>query len=255
MEYLVCDESLQGDLALIGEPSGINQPWEFLYSATRGMCVSWIRVRGTQTHAALADHGGPVKAAVKAAELQLRFEREFISAYGEALAGPGGFALYPGVMVKGGVAPGVTPPWVDFMLDLRIPLGVTREVVEASLSDFLVKARIDDPQLDVTLTFAPPPADWREPLGIASDDPRLIVLNDAIEQVLGRRLETAVYPAWTDSLWLQGVGMTPTIPAIGPGILSASHSPNEHVALEDMVAAAKIYSLFAFRFLAEEVRD
>jgi acetylornithine deacetylase/succinyl-diaminopimelate desuccinylase-like protein len=255
MEYLVRSQGLEGDFALIGEPSGVNHAWEFLYKGTRGMCMCWVRVRGTQTHAALADHGQPVKAAVKAAELQVRFEREFVHRYADALAKPGGFGLYPGVMVRGGVAPGVTPPWIDFLLDLRIPPGVRRQTVEASLRDFIAKAQAEDPQLDVTLTFAAPPGDWREPLGLAGDDPRLNLLNDVMGQVLGRRLDTAVYPAWTDSLWLQGLGGTPTVPAVGPGILSASHGPNESVALEDVVAAAKIYCLFAHRFFAMETRD
>jgi acetylornithine deacetylase/succinyl-diaminopimelate desuccinylase-like protein len=127
--------------------------------------------------------------------------------------------------------------------------------VEASLRDFIARAQAADPELDVTLTFVAPPGDWREPLGIASDDPELGLLSEVIEQVLGKRLETAVYPAWTDSLWLQGLGRTPSVPAIGPGILSASHGPNESVALEDVVAAAKIYCLFAYRFFAAETRD
>jgi acetylornithine deacetylase/succinyl-diaminopimelate desuccinylase-like protein len=250
-EFLVRECGLAADAALIGEPSGIDRPWERLYLGTRGLCNARVRVFGSQLHAGLADAVPAVNAAVKLAQLIIRFEERFEAHYRSRVPKAGALAVTPGVLVQGGVAPGVLPPWVEFLLDLRVPPGTAFEEVEAALNDFLLDAKRDDPSLDAKLTFEPPPLGWRQPLEISPDSPIVAALIEVSEEVLGFLPEFGIFPAWTDSLSFQGLGGIPTVPAFGPGLLGAAHKPNEYVPLDSILAASKIYALCALRFLSK----
>ena len=55
-EFLATDYGIQADVALLGEPSGIDGPeFEFLHILSRGISCFRIRVFGTQMHSSLTD--------------------------------------------------------------------------------------------------------------------------------------------------------------------------------------------------------
>jgi acetylornithine deacetylase/succinyl-diaminopimelate desuccinylase-like protein len=57
-----------------------------------------------------------------------------------------------------------------------------------------------------------------------------------------------VFPGGTDGSRWVAAGI-PTIAALGPGLLTLAHRPNEYVEVEEILQASRIYALAALRFL------
>jgi succinyl-diaminopimelate desuccinylase len=53
--YLAETGAVAGDAVLVGEPTGLNTPWDFLAVASRGISCFHVKVRGTQMHSSLSD--------------------------------------------------------------------------------------------------------------------------------------------------------------------------------------------------------
>ncbi|MCI0624885.1 MAG: M20 family metallopeptidase, partial [Acidobacteria bacterium] len=53
--YLVSRGKIKADMALIGEPSGIEREWEFLHLGHRGSSCFKVKVHGTQGHSSISN--------------------------------------------------------------------------------------------------------------------------------------------------------------------------------------------------------
>ena len=67
----------------------------------------------------------------------------------------------------------------------------------------------------------------------------------AIRRVLGRDCEFICSPGTYDQKHIDRVGKLRDCIAYGPGILDLAHQPDEYVAIDDMVNAAKVMALAA----------
>ena len=253
-EYLATEYGLQADVALLGEPSGIDGPeFEFLHLVSRGISCFKIRVRGTQMHSSLSDRLHSVNANVKLAHVLETMARTLKLTYR-----PHPLCDAPtvnlGVKVTGGVGYGVYPGLAEFYSEVRILPGMTRDQLEADIQRCLAALRRADPTLDVTLEFEQPPLDWFPATEVPSDHPLVAALLDASQQVLNRRPRLSAFPGATDAKNFQGLAGIPTIPSFGPGWLPLAHGPNECVGVESITQAAKIYALAAAQYLAPEKR-
>jgi acetylornithine deacetylase/succinyl-diaminopimelate desuccinylase-like protein len=61
------------------------------------------------------------------------------------------------------------------------------------------------------------------------------------------------FPAWTDGALLADPGGIETL-VFGPGDLAVAHSPEESVAIGELVEAARIYAALALDFCSEGAR-
>jgi acetylornithine deacetylase/succinyl-diaminopimelate desuccinylase-like protein len=253
-QYLCSKYGLKADMAVIGEPPGVNKEWENIHLGSRGVCCFTIKVRGTQIHSSISDRLGAINASVKLAELMTRMQRELKFDFVAHPLCPNGVTLNLGVLIKGGVFFGVNPGYAEFGTDIRTVPGMCKADVVRDLEAFLDKCRKDDPRLDVTLEFAPAPLDWIAPTEVSSDLPIAGALADASQQVLGFRPPFGIYPAGTDSTHFQHTAGIPTIPAYGSGMISVCHGPNEWVGVQSIIQACKIYALAAYDVLREDGR-
>jgi acetylornithine deacetylase/succinyl-diaminopimelate desuccinylase-like protein len=99
------------------------------------------------------------------------------------------------------------------------------------------------------MEFEAPPFDWIAPVELPPAHPFVACLEEASTQVLGICPPRRAFPAWTDARFFTEIAGIPAIPAFGPGLLTAIHRPNEHVSVEAIIQAAKIYALAAIAYL------
>ena len=248
-EFLSTECGLQADVALLGEPSGINGPeFEFLHLLSRGISCFKIRVRGTQMHSSLTNRLPSVSANVKLAEvlswmqsnLKLTFDPHPLCSEP---------TINLGVRIEGGVGYGVCPGAAEFESDIRVLPGMTRDQLQADVLECLDQLRRKDPSIDVEFEFEQPPLDWFPPTEVPPDHALVHSLCNASQQVLGWQPKLSAFPGGTDAKNFQGLAGIPTIPSFGPGWLPLAHGPNECVGVDAIVQAAKIYALAAADYL------
>jgi acetylornithine deacetylase/succinyl-diaminopimelate desuccinylase-like protein len=247
--FLADTGALQADAVVVGEASGVTEQWESLPVLTRGFSGFRVRVEGTWLHSSLLGRVPAVNASVKMAEVLSRFHREFRPTFDPHALCPEGPGVNAGAFVSAGAGYGVCAGEAEFAVDVRTVPGMTHERLRADLDRFLDKLRGDDPELRVQARFEDGPLAWNEGTTIAGDAPVVKAALDAAEVVLGRRLPLGSWPAGTDASIFQRRAGIPAIPALGPGLLSLAHQPNERIPVEGIVDAAKLYAVLACRFL------
>ena len=248
-KWLAENGHLSADVALIGEPSGIEREWESLHVVSRGAALFKIRLTGTQMHSSISDRIKGINATLKMAELMLRMDRELLD---HLTYEPHPLCPKPtvnvGVMAEAGVFYGVYPGNAEFACDVRTLPGQTEAQLQDDVHRFLEMAAADDPDLHAELV-------WDlmvEATEIPSDHPILPVLQSASETVLGEAPRLDVFPGATDAPAFQVTAGIPCVAAFGPGMLPRAHSPNEFMAAAGVAQAAMIYGLAAVRYLERE---
>jgi acetylornithine deacetylase len=68
---------LAADVAVIGEPSGVDEEWQSIAVISRGAALFKVKVTGTQMHSSISDRIKGVNATVEMARLIDRMDREF----------------------------------------------------------------------------------------------------------------------------------------------------------------------------------
>ena len=74
----------------------------------------------------------------------------------------------------------------------------------------------------------------------------------AIARVLGREARFVCSPGTYDQKHIARIGHLQDCVAYGPGILDLAHQPDEYVAIDDLVASAKVLALAALSLLERE---
>ncbi len=233
------------DGILVGEPTGVERPWEYLAVAARGVACFRVVVRGTQLHSALTDRLPSINASVKLAGLLSSFAGNFRPR--PPIGSPWNTVANPGVTLEGGIFYGVCPGEAAFGVDVRTVPGMTLDGLQAQVEDFLARARADDPELEVEAQW---PADiaWFPPSSVDPADPLICAARTAACEVLHSDLPDGIFPGGTEgSIWAKRAFSV--LPALGPGRLTDAHRPNESVGLDEIIAASRIYALTAFEFL------
>lgn len=87
------------------------------------------------------------------------------------------------------------------------------------------------------------------PVMIDSGEPVARETAAAIERVLNRRPQFVCSPGTYDQKHIDRIGRLKSCIAYGPGILDLAHQPDEYVAIDDLVASAKVMALAAANLL------
>jgi acetylornithine deacetylase len=241
--YLLDQGLIDFDAIVIGEPAGIRTSWEQLDVVSRGFTALRVMVGGTQMHSSLTDVMPSRNASELLAGVLSRFRSDFELPYEPHPFCPQGVTVNPGVTLKGGVYYGVNPGRAEFGIDIRIPPGLEKSDVQAAMDRFIEAMVARDRDLEITWAFEDPPLDWIPPTEISTAHPIVEAARHASLAVLGHEPPFGAFPGGTEAAVYQGRGGIPVLPAFGPGYLPVCHGPNEHVGVESIVEAAKIYAL------------
>ncbi len=238
---------LRADAAIIGEPCGIAREWESIDVLSRGIAMFRVVVRGTPAHSSISDQLQTVNATVAMARLIDRMDRELKAhlRYRPHPLVPNGPTVNIGVMANAGIAYGVNPGLAEFACDVRTLPYMSRDNFQHDLEAFLAIAMKDDPRLEAELKFEK----WLPATELPSDNPVVVVLQDAARVVLHEVPPIGAFPGSTDATYFQLTSGIPTIAAFGPGYLSRAHQPNESLPVASLLRAAKIYAVAAARYL------
>lgn len=139
--------------------------------------------------------------------------------------------------IEGGTSPNLVPSRARAALDIRLPVGVEAEAVEAA-----IHGALDDPDLTVRVlrTFAPNHTD---------PDHRLVRLCAAAAgEVMGAPVAVNMRVGGSDARWFRMRGI-PTV-VYGP-TPHGMGGPNEFAAIVELGQVARVHALTAFDFLRD----
>ncbi|HIT76372.1 MAG TPA: M20/M25/M40 family metallo-hydrolase [Candidatus Avipropionibacterium avicola] len=227
------------DGCLIGEPSGWERDWQGLHLVSRGLSCFRITVLGTQRHSSLSDRLPAVNASMQLATLMSRMPSDLVITHPSQQFDDLRPTVNPGVMINGGVYYGVVPGEAMFACDIRAVPGMTLESLTEDLHAWLERAE-QELGIEARLEFEPD-LTWIDPSVIAADDPLVVAAQDGCARVLADPPPLSFFPGTTDAPWFSAAGV-PTIPSLGPGILTYCHGPNEAVSVESVRQAAHLYA-------------
>jgi len=246
-KWMAENDLLEADVALIGEPSGVEKEWESIHLVSRGAALFKIRITGTQMHSSISDRIKGVNATVQMARLIDRMDRDLKSylTYEPHPLCPTGPTVNVGVMAEAGVFYGVYPGNAEFACDIRTLPGMEERQMIDDVNRFLTAAMTEEPDLQAELVW-----DLMVPATeIPADQPLVPILSAATAEVMGHEPRLDAFPGATDAPHFQLTAGIPCVAAFGPGMLPRAHSPNEYLAADSVAAAARIYGLATLRFL------
>lgn len=227
---------------VIGEPGGIHRDWDRLHLGSRGICNFDIDVTTRQAHSGLRDALGLVSATEVAARLLVALADDFHPSH------PGGGpapTVNAGAAIEGGISYGVVPGRALLSSECRLVAGMDRGTFERELRD-LVAARIPGgAEAEVTVQ------DWIPAASVPSDHPVAEAGRRAVSRVTGTTPDDDLFPATTDATRFDALGVR-TLPALGPGLLSHAHAPDEAVSLASLRQAVEVYGALIADYTGEE---
>ncbi len=145
----------------------------------------------------------------------------------------------------GGFPAPVVPDSCRLVIDRRILIEEDLAQVKAEIRGLLDALTLERPGFSYTLRelhdVAPAMAD--------ADGPVTRHTAAAVRRVLGRDPELICSPGTYDQKHIDRVGKLKECVAYGPGRLELAHQPDEHVVIDDLVAAAKVMALSAWSLL------
>jgi acetylornithine deacetylase/succinyl-diaminopimelate desuccinylase-like protein len=234
---------------LIGEPSGWERDWQGIHLISRGLCAFQVRVTGTQMHSSLSDRMQSVNANVETARLILRLREDFAAAFpATGREGPAP-TFNAAVTMRGGVFYGVVPGDATFGCDLRTVPGMSEASVRSFFDSWAAEQTRQGPAA-VSIEYDDV-LHWIPSSQIDPEHDLVAAARRGCTAVLGQAPPSTAFPGATDAPWFDAVGI-PTIPSLGPGILTHCHGPNEFVAADAVHEAARIYARIAISYCQTE---
>ena len=241
------------DAVVIGEPSGISDPWEAVHLVSRGICCFEVEVLTDQGHSGLSSRMGR-NAMLVAADLLHAFE-----AFHPTVDGPGEIpcspTVNPGIFVSGGVSYGTWPGRCRVGMEIRLVPGMEEATLKAEIQELVAGAL--QGKADFRIRYLDNAQGWMPAVGISPAHPVARAAQEAVSDVLGRPVPFAAFPGGTDATYFIGQAGVPTVTSLGPGWISVAHGANECVGVDQLHQATDVYDQVIdryFRFSREESR-
>jgi acetylornithine deacetylase len=251
VRHLVQDAGVRADAVLIAEPCGVDAPWDSIPLISRGYCGVRIRVTGTRMHSSVSDRVPVVNASLQASRLLVWLHERLRLSHPPTELCPNGPTVTAGATLHGGEGLAFVPGAAELTLDVRTLPGMSAERLAADLDAAIAGFQAVHPGGEISWTLVGGERAWTTATEIDRGHPLVRAVSSAAAEVLGRVPPYGYFPGGTDAICWQGLAGIPTLPALGPGLLGDCHMPNERVAVEDLVRAAKLYALTVLEYLGE----
>lgn len=134
-------------------------------------------------------------------------------------------------LIKGGTRHNMVPDYCEATVDVRLPIGVCREEIEAMLKRILEVSQVEGVEYELHYKSEANFTDHEAPVVLA--------FKKNAEALLGKEVIPAYQWASSDARDYRNLGI-PTI-QFGPSNTVGIHSYNETVQIEDVIVAAKTY--------------
>jgi len=235
-EFLTQTVGIQGDAALIGEPTDL-QPVIVQKGAL------WVRIstfgksaHGSRPHLGVNAIGKMTKLMERLNSFLLRKEHPLL---GKATLSIG--------TIQGGTKINIVPDRCEIEVDRRILPGEEKEVVLGEMKAILDSLRSKDPLFQYRIEEI----DFAEPSQVDPEEEIVRIGVQAIEEVMGKKPALRAFSGFTDSRFYLNQYHIPTL-IFGPGGVDQSHTTDESVEVEALVRAAHIYGLIILHYLSFE---
>ena len=226
-------EGIRARWAVVGEATDFD-----IVVAHKGVDRYQVIAHGKAAHESTPDLG--VNAIVRAAHAVTALESELFPRARRQTHAVLGTATYNIGTIHGGVSRNTVPDRCVIQIAKRwlpgdSPAGIRQEIEEVVLRTLPGGAAtvVHEPEFDVI----PHP-----PLATQPDHPLVTQLAQVVQEVSGRSPAVRGMAAFTDGALLQAAGIATVV--FGPGDISLAHTDQEHVLLDDLVEAARVYAAF-----------
>ena len=233
MGFLTQKEGIQGDAALVGEPTDL-QP----VIAQKG--ALWLRIStlGKSAHGSRPHLG--VNAVEKMMKLMERLDSIPLEKEHPLLGKP---TLSIGT-IQGGTKINIVPDRCEIEVDRRMLPGEKKKEVLGELKEILDSIQSQDSFFQYRMEEI----DFAEPSEIDPEEEIVRIGVEAIQEVMGKKPSLRAFSGFTDSRFYINQCHIPTL-IFGPGEVDQSHTTDESVEVDALVHAAHIYGLIVMNYL------
>lgn len=225
----------RADQGIIGEPTDMS-----VCPANKGRVSAFIRTFGKAAHSSVPEQGqNAIVQMARVIQAFADYNDSLLTHPPHPLCGHGRFNM--GV-IQGGVQVNMVPDRCSLEVDRRTLPGESRSKVYDEFSTRLDALSAKDPAFRYEISE---PSWLIPPNDIAVDEPVVRSLLAAYQRVMGRPTEVTAFVAGSDA---PHMGF-PTV-VCGPGSIHQAHSTCEFVAVEQLVAAVRMYLWTILNLLA-----
>ena len=265
-EWLSKENIIRGDCCIIGDSSGSTRSEPFIDAGCKGMLWTKIKATGRTAHGSTPYLGNnaleKIMAITPNIERMRNYRLNVAKELGPALRTSVDYLLssrelneeqrrstkrlynYPTVtlnMLNGGVKINVVPDHAEASYDIRLTPGIDFAATKKHLLKLIESPRIEG----ITHEFIQEQTGYFE-----SPKSRFAKqLSKTVRMVTENKPKFKILTGGTDAASLTKVG----IPCLGygAGLEGQAHAPDEHVPIDDLVMAAKVYALFPLMYTAK----
>ncbi|MHA2062594.1 MAG: YgeY family selenium metabolism-linked hydrolase [Candidatus Sifarchaeia archaeon] len=239
------------DCVVLGEPSNLN-----LSVGQRGRAEIEIVTKGKTSHGSMPELGKNAIFAMTPIINEIKLLNDRLPSH--PFLGKGSVTIIDISSSPGG---NVVPDKCRIVVDRRIIPGETEDVVLNEMHDVLntVKEHISD--FEVTVKIIDEPVKFFTKKTRVDHkyfptwyfDPSMPLIQKAktvLEKAVDQQVEVIKWLFSTDGVYTAGTAKLPTI-GFGPGEEEQAHTPNEHLAIDQLIKSAKGYAALALSLLSK----
>ena len=225
------------DYAVIGEPTS-NGP----VIAHKGSLRPWVRVHGISAHSGTPDLGkNAIYNAVHLVRLVEDCQRAVMRERKHPLVGEASLTI---TRMVAGTADNVLPDHCDLLLDRRLLPGEDETIVKGELERLVARVQKLTGEPAEILQYKPTTGGATE---TSADHPITLASIAACKRHGAKNVMPQGFQGGCDLVHFRATGAQGTV--IGPGSLAVAHKPDEHVPVDEFVAASLIYRDVALEML------